>query len=93
MPHISHEELNRKLSDASKVVKVGAIYQHYKFPNRNYKVTNIAIQEASEQVCIVYHDVSVVDAPSFVRDLTSWLSTVEWEGKSIPRFTLQGPTP
>jgi len=84
--HISHDELNQKLIDASKQVEVGAIYKHYKFPDRNYRVTNLAIQEAIEKVCIIYQDVADPTAPPFVRDLDSWLETVEWQGSLVPRF-------
>lgn len=88
MPHISHDELNKRIRDASKLVTVGAIYKHYKYPERDYQVETIAIQEASEKICVIYKDVSSQSAPSFVRDLDSWLETVEWQGKSVPRFVL-----
>lgn len=78
MVHISHNELNNKISEAGKLVTVGAIYKHYKYPNRDYLVENICIQEATEKVCIVYKDRNFVNAVSFVRDLDSWL----------PRFVL-----
>lgn len=88
MPQISHDELNKRITDAGKRVIVGAIYKHYKYPERDYLVEKIAIQEASEKVCIIYHDVASPDAPTFIRDLDSWLESVEWEGKQVPRFVL-----
>lgn len=88
MPHISNDELNRKLSDAAKLVSVGSIYKHYKYPERNYKVISLAIQEATEKICIIYKDISESDAPPFVRDLDSWLESVEWQGAIVPRFKL-----
>ena len=69
------------------LVRVGAIYRHYKFPTRDYMVLNLAIQEATEKVCVIYQDMHEPDAPPFVRDLDSWLSTVEWEGSVAPRFS------
>lgn len=88
MPHISHAELNKKIMAASQQVTIGGVYKHYKYPESDYLVEKIAIQEASEKICIVYRDMASPDAPSFVRDLDSWLETVEWEGKMVPRFVL-----
>ena len=88
MPHISHDELNQKLSAAAKLVAVGSIYKHYKYPLRDYKVTILAVQEATEKICVLYTDISDPDAPPFVRDLDSWLESVEWQGAIVPRFKL-----
>lgn len=86
MSHSSHDLLNKKIAEAAKLVAVGATYIHYKYPERTYWVEKIAIQEATEKICIIYHDSSAVGAPSFVRDLDSWLENVEWQGKIVPRF-------
>jgi hypothetical protein len=88
MTHISHDELNKKIAEAAKLVTVGAIYKHYKFPDRNYKVTNLAIQEATEKACVIYKDRNFANSPSFVRDLDSWLESVEWQGAIVPRFKI-----
>ena len=88
MSHISHDELNQKLSAAAKLVSVGSIYKHYKYPLRDYKVAILAVQEATEKVCVLYQDISEPDAPPFVRDLDSWLEKVEWNGKILPRFQI-----
>lgn len=88
MAHISHDELNQQIAEASKLVKIGAVYKHYKYPERNYLVEKICVQEATQKICIVYKDRNFVNAPSFVRDLDSWLETVEWQGKTVPRFVL-----
>ena len=90
MPHVGHDVLNNRIAEASKLVRVGAIYRHYKYPERKYFVEKICIQEATLKVCILYRDIAKQNAPSFVRDLDSWLETVEWEGKSVPRFVLTG---
>jgi len=93
MTHISHTELNKKIAEASQSVELGAIYKHYKYPERDYLVEKLAIQEATEKICVIYKDISSLSALSFVRDLDSWLETVEWEGKKVPRFVLiQPPT-
>ena len=88
MSHISHDELNQKLSAAAKLVSVGSIYKHYKYPLRNYKVTILAVLESTEKICVIYRDISEPDALPFVRDLDSWLEKVEWQGAIVPRFKL-----
>lgn len=88
MAQISHNELNKKIAEASKKIVVGGIYKHYKYPDREYYVEKLAIQEATEKICVIYKDIKSISAPSFVRDLDSWLESVEWEGKSVPRFVL-----
>lgn len=88
MSHASLGELNRQILEATKLVEVGGVYKHYKYPERDYIVEKIAIQEATEKVCVLYKDISEPDAPSFVRDLDSWLENVEWQGVIVPRFKL-----
>jgi hypothetical protein len=89
MAHIPQGELNQKLQQAARDVVVGATYGHYKYPDRTYQVLHLAIQEATEQVCVIYQDASHPDAPIFVRDLDSWLEIVPWQGRLVPRFVLQ----
>jgi len=86
--HQSHESLSKILIDASKNVLVGGIYRHYKYPDRVYKVLMLAVQEATEKICVIYQDIAHPDAPPFVRDLDSWVEHVEWEGEQVPRFLL-----
>lgn len=88
MTQVAHEELNKKIEEATKQVVIGGVYRHYKYPERKYFVERIAIQEASLKPCVLYKDIASISAPSFVRDLDSWLETVEWEGKMVPRFVL-----
>ena len=88
MTHLSHEELNKKIAQAGKQVVIGGIYRHYKYPERKYFVEKLAVQESTLKICVVYKDMEALSAPSFIRDLDSWLENVEWEGKSVPRFVL-----
>lgn len=86
MSHISHTVLNKNISDASKLIELGGIYKHYKFPDHDYQVLGFAIHEATEKVCVRYRNINSSDAPEFVRDLDSWLEKVEWNGAIVPRF-------
>jgi hypothetical protein len=84
--HSSHTELNQKINEAKKLVELGAIYKHYKFPERDYKVLGYVIQEATLKVAIIYKDIKQENSPQFCRDLDSWMEQVEVEGKVVPRF-------
>jgi len=86
MTHVGHDELNKRIAAASELVTIGAIYKHYKYPDRDYKVLGYVIQEASEKVAIIYRNIKENDAPQFARDLDSWLESVEWQGSIVPRF-------
>lgn len=88
MAQITQKELSKKIADASKQVVIGGVYRHFKYPERKYFVEKIAIQEASLKPCVLYKDIAALSAPTFVRDIDSWLETVEWEGKMVPRFVL-----
>lgn len=79
-------ELEEKLKEASKKVKVGGRYWHFKNPDHFYTVVSLGIQEATENVCVLYK-AEYADI-TFVRDLESWISKVEVNGKLADRFTL-----
>lgn len=85
MTHIPHEELIKKIKESAKLVEIGNEFTHYKYPERIYQVIDIGIQEATENVCVIYCDKKSPDI-HFVRDLDSWLETIEFEGALVPRF-------
>lgn len=85
--HKGHDQLHQELQAAKKKVKIGGIYSHYKYPENTYQVFSLAFIEATDEVCVVYsanYDPELI----FVRPLKSWLETVPWEGRTVPRFTL-----
>lgn len=86
MPHKSQPALTQELKDATNKVHVGALYVHYKQPENTYRVTNLAIIEATDEVCVVYQ-AKYGDQITFVRPLKSWLESVEQNGKKVKRFT------
>lgn len=84
--HKAQNILVKELADASGKVAVGGQYYHYKNPDKTYKVIDLAVMEADETVCVIYqaqYDGKLV----FVRPLSSWLEKVEWQGKTVNRFT------
>jgi hypothetical protein len=85
MAHKTQDELRQALRLAAEQVEVGARYAHYKHPGLLYKVTGFAILEATDDATVLYkaqYGAHIM----FARPLTSWLETVEWHGKIVPRF-------
>lgn len=75
------------ISEASKKVRIGGIYYHYKHPEQYYEVLNIAVTEWNDELCVSYQ-AKYGEGLIFIRPLDSWLEKVEWKGKMIDRFTL-----
>jgi len=85
----THEEqlqLKQKLQHAQTLVAVGAQYRHYKATHKIYTVLNLAFQEEDNQLCVIYQ-ADYEERLIFIRPLSSWLAMVEWDGKTVPRFT------
>lgn len=83
--HKNHQQMHEELAEAKKLVEVGAIYSHYKYPENTYQVINLGFIEATDDVCVIYqakYDPELI----FVRPLSSWLETPEWQGEVVPRF-------
>lgn len=76
-----------QLQQSAKSIQVGDIYYHSKKPDKSYKVLNLAITEANDEICVIYQ-AQFGSNLIFVRLLESWLSKVEWNGKTEKRFTL-----
>src|SRR2546429_2429196 len=92
MSHKSQTILSQELDQAAKKVTVGELYFHYKHPEHLYLVKQLAILEATEEICILYESQYDNHIP-FVRPLASWLETVEKDGRPVPRFKLAIPNP
>jgi hypothetical protein len=86
MAHSSMESLEHKVRTAQEQVLIGATYQHYK-TRGFYKVLHIALQEATEEPCVVYENsVGLI----WVRNLDDWLAMVrDDDGRLVPRFEKQ----
>lgn len=84
MAHKTEEELKQILAEANGLVEVGAQYVHYKHPELPYLIKGIAIQEATEEPCVLYE--AQHSGITFIRPLSSWMETAEWEGEQVARF-------
>jgi hypothetical protein len=66
----------------------GETYRHYKQGDR-YRVKTLALHSNDEEWMVVYEPLYAnPDAPLFTRPLREWRERVQWEGKSVTRFTL-----
>ncbi|MCL5785023.1 MAG: DUF1653 domain-containing protein [Patescibacteria group bacterium] len=87
MAHKNPQILEDELKQAKRLIKVGGFYTHYKNPLNTYKVIELAIQEASDKICVIYqaeYNKNLI----FVRDLDSWLENPEVNGQKVIRFKL-----
>lgn len=87
-PNITH--LTKLLSDASKKVKIGGSYYHYKSHKNLYNVLNIGLQENTEKPCVIYQSIANSTIPEliWIRDVDVWCEDVLYEGKNVRRFNL-----
>jgi hypothetical protein len=74
------------LASAAQHVTVGGRYAHYKQPDRPYCVTGLVILEEDEAVAVAYN-VESESKVTFIRPLSDWLETVEWNNQRVPRFS------
>lgn len=85
--HKSNEELQQEIQNAAVKIKIGGTYQHFKGTDKLYKVLDFATLEATNELCVVYQAL-YGDKLKFVRPVSVWLESVEWKGKTVPRFKL-----
>lgn len=86
MEKLPIEELQQRLAAAAKEVVIGGIYAHYKDPSKTYRIKELVIIEATNQVGVVY-EAEYAKGVTFMRPLTSWLDKIDWRGRIVSRFT------
>lgn len=79
------DNLKKTIDQAEQAVKIGGLYAHYRKPERLYKVLAIAINENTEEPCVVYQAL-YGDKLIWVRALSAWREQVEHQGNTILRF-------
>jgi hypothetical protein len=85
MAHKTQQELTDLIHQAAEQVTLDGLYCHYKNPSQLYRVTQLVIREATEEVDVVY-EARYGPRISYTRPLRSWLDMVEYEGRSVRRF-------
>lgn len=72
-------------------IKVGGVYRHYK-TGGDYELVGFGRIEATLEEVVFYKSLQASKGfPAgtvWVRPITSFLETTEFEGKTIPRFTI-----
>ena len=79
----SYEQIRTEIAKAKQVVKEDGIYVHYKNPDSRYEVKGFGVQEADNEICVLYSPVSMPDVV-FTRPVKVWLESVD----GTPRFSL-----
>jgi len=85
MNHAPELELKQKINQVD--IDRGDVYYHYKDPTKLYKVLHIALDEATEQVVIVYQ-AQYGEKLVWVRNLESFQSYVPHNGAMVKRFVV-----
>lgn len=66
--------------------KIGEEYRHYK--DDTYRVKLLALHSNDDEWMVVYEPLYENPVASvFTRPLREWAEMVEWEGKTVKRFT------
>lgn len=84
----SFDDLIETVKQAEQQVRVGCVYAHYRNSEQCYKVLAIAVNEATEEPCVVYQAL-YGDGLLWVRNASVWCDPVEYEGKIMTRFICQ----
>lgn len=85
MAHKSEKHLLAEIEKASTQIIIGAQYGHYKDRSRTYRVEGFVIIEATDELGVIYQ-ADYGAKLQFVRPVSVWLETVEWEGQTVRRF-------
>ncbi len=85
MGHISEDELQKRLEDAQKKIKIGDVYAHYKHPDKHYKIETLGFLEATDGVIVGYRWLYGGEF-LFFRPIDNFLEDVEVDGEMTPRF-------
>lgn len=83
--HTAQSKLAQEIDAARSKVTVGGSYGHYKNREKTYVVLGLGFFEATEELCVIYQ-AQYDEKLTFIRPLSSWLESVEWEGETVSRF-------
>lgn len=85
----AYAEKQKMTQNSESTLKIGGVYRHYK--GKMYEVIGVCYHTETLEKMVVYRglytDKEFGKNPLWVRPLTMFLETVEYEGQTIPRFT------
>jgi hypothetical protein len=87
---MAQKDLDALLSDiqsAQDIVKIGEIYSHYKDQTKFYKIVGYTVIESLDEIAVIYQPLYVGKEITFTRPFSEFISSVEWEGNMVKRFT------
>lgn len=82
-----HIQLQKEIETASRKIRLGGLYYHYKHPDKLYKVMGLEVREETEEVAIAYQSL-YGNGIMWNRLLSEWLKPAVVDGNSIERFVL-----
>lgn len=88
MSQIEDEKLYSKIVEAREEIRPGDKFSHYRDPSHNYTILALALDEEDKEVRVIYEDSHrqlIWDRK--LRGENGFLTQVEIEGKTVPRFT------
>lgn len=91
MGHTPLHKLTPIIVQAQQEVRIGAFYHHWRTPDQQYKVLDIALLEANEQPAVVYQSLNDENPVTWIRPLhgiDGWLTPVMHNGIETARFQL-----
>jgi hypothetical protein len=83
---LTEAELEDRLNNATKQVRVGNTYKHYK--GNKYEVIGIALLESNNEPCVIYRALYNPKL-TYIRPVSVWLELVDFKGKQVERFSLE----
>ncbi len=86
MARKERSELAQEIEAAKAIVTIGASYRHFKSPDKLYTVLGLGFSESNDELCVIYR-AGYGENITFLRPLANWTEEVEFEGKTIPRFS------
>ena len=89
MAHTSYRELAQRVKGAEMKVRPGSVWHHWRDPQQHYRVIRVGIDEATEDLVVVYEMLVETKPVVWVRRLRGpdgWLTPVTNKGTEVPRF-------
>ncbi len=86
MGHTPLSELSKRTNKAKEKVEVGAVYCHWKDPDKLYVIESVGLLEETEEPCVIYKALYGEEL-IWIRTLEDFTSEVQAEEGEAQRFT------
>lgn len=82
--HLSLEHLAKNIEIVEKHIPIGSSWVHYKNPDKHYHIMDLVIDEASDEVTVLYQE--AWNNIKFVRLARTFLEKIDKDGVEVERF-------